>query len=415
MDHIAYHNGRLHMEAVDLTVIAERYGTPCYVYSKTAIVHRWQQFDSAFGQQDHLVCYAVKANSNLALLQLLARMGSGFDIVSGGELARVLRAGGEPAKIVFSGVAKSRDEIQQALAAGIYCFNVESEPELVRINEVATELGVRAPVSLRINPDVDANTHPYISTGLKDNKFGIAIEHAAAIYQRAAAMPQLDIRGVDVHIGSQLTTLGPFTDALTRVLKLVDALQADGIRISHIDLGGGLGVCYRDEEPPDPQEYIYTLLQQLGDRGLKVLIEPGRAIVANAGVLVTRVEYLKQGETRNFALVDAGMNDLLRPTLYNAWHNITPLVQDNSIPSATYDIVGPVCETGDWLGKDRTLAIRQGDLLAIHSVGAYGFVMSSSYNSRPRAAEILVSQGDTHLIRARETVDDLLRGESLLP
>jgi diaminopimelate decarboxylase len=415
MDYFNYQDGRLCAEQVDLAALAGQYGTPTYVYSRATIERHWCAFDAALAGVDHLVCYAVKANSNLAVLNLMARLGSGFDIVSVGELERVIAAGGDPAKVVFSGVGKRADEIQRALELGIHCFNVESESELERINAVAQVMGVSAPISLRVNPDVDAGTHPYISTGLKQNKFGIAIERALEVYLRAAEMGHLRIVGVDCHIGSQLTDVAPFVDALDRVLKLVDDLYLKGIALSHIDLGGGLGIIYRDETPPLPGDYAAPLLDRLAGRDLKVLIEPGRAIVGNAGVLLTRVEYLKHHEEKNFAIVDAAMNDLMRPALYQAWQAIIPVVSREDETAQLYDVVGPVCETGDFLGKERSLALREGDLLAVRSAGAYGFSMSSNYNSRPRAAEVMVDAEQAHLVRERETVAQLYSGEHLLP
>ncbi len=408
-------NGRLFLEEVDLAELANQYGTPCYVYSRAAIEGQWRAFDQAFAGHDHLVCYAVKANSNLAVLNLLARLGSGFDLVSGGELERVIKAGGDPRKVVFSGVGKTEAEMRRALELGILCFNVESEAELERLNRVAGELGVQAPVSLRVNPDVDAQTHPYISTGLRDNKFGIDIRRAEQVYLRAAELPHIRITGVDCHIGSQLTKLDPIADALERVLALVDRLQAAGIALEHLDIGGGIGIRYRDETPPSATDYAQVVLQRLGGRKLKVLMEPGRAIVGNAGVLLTRVEFLKTTEHKNFALIDAAMNDLMRPALYGAWQRIEPVVENPRAERRVYDVVGPVCESADFLGKERELAIAPGDLLAVCSAGAYGFVMSSNYNTRPRAAEVMVDGERTHLVRQRETVEDLMRGEALLP
>jgi len=415
MDHFNYRDGRLFAEDVPLEDIAARFGTPTYVYSRATLERHWRAFDTALAGRPHLICYAVKANSNLAVLNLFARLGSGFDIVSGGELERVLQAGGEPGKIVFSGVGKSAAEMRRALEAGIRCFNVESEPELDRLNEVAGRLGVHAPVSLRVNPDVDAGTHPYISTGLKENKFGIDIAIADEVYARAAALPHLDVIGVDCHIGSQLTQVTPFVDALARVLALVDRLAARGIAVRHLDLGGGLGIRYRDEQPPEPHDYLAPILAAIGDRAVEIMLEPGRAIVGNAGVLLTRVEYLKHTAHKDFAIIDAAMNDLLRPALYGAWQAIVPLRPRTDRAPRTYDVVGPVCETGDFLGKDRELALAPGDLLAVRSAGAYGFSMSSNYNSRPRAAEVMVDGGQIHSVRARETLDDLWRGEQVLP
>ena len=413
MDHFEYRDGRLHAEDVLVADIAATVGTPCYIYSRATIERHWRAFDQAFGQHPHLVCYAVKANSNLAVLNVLARLGSGFDIVSGGELERVLAAGGNPGKIVFSGVGKRRDELERALEMKIRCFNVESEAELALLERVAAERGQRAPVSLRINPDVDADTHPYISTGLKQNKFGIEVERALAVYARAAASPHLEVVGVDCHIGSQLTRVAPFVDALERVLALVGRLEAQGIAIRHLDLGGGLGIRYRDEEPPLPAEHAAALLERLRDRPHEILIEPGRAIVGNAGILVTRVELLKQGDEKSFAVVDAAMNDLLRPALYSAWQAIIPVEPRAVGEPHRYDVVAPICETGDFLGKDRELNIEPGDLLAVRSAGAYGFAMSSNYNSRPRAAEVMVDGGRFQVVRQRETVAELYAGEAV--
>jgi diaminopimelate decarboxylase len=390
-------------------------GTPCYVYSRATLERHWRVFDAALGARAHLICYAVKANSNLAVLQVLARLGSGFDIVSIGELQRVLQAGGDPARVVFSGVGKRADEMHRALQAGIRCFNVESENELRRLNEVAGQCGVSAPVSLRVNPDVDAGTHPYISTGLRENKFGIAVDTALETYRQAAALPHLRVTGIDCHIGSQLTECRPFVDALERVLHLVGKLQGEGIRLRHIDLGGGLGIRYHAQDnPPSPQAYVQALLEKLGDSRLEILLEPGRAIAGNAGLLLTRVEYLKQAADRHFAIVDAAMNDLQRPALYDAWHDIIPIEPRLDGPTLCYDVVGPVCETGDFLGKQRPLALAAGDILAVRSAGAYGFSMSSNYNSRPRAAEVMVDGERLHIIRERETLEDLYRGEHLL-
>jgi diaminopimelate decarboxylase len=414
MDHFNYRNGRLFAEEVELAVVAAEYGTPCYVYSRATIERHWRAFDQALAGQDHLVCYAVKANSNLAVLNIMARLGSGFDIVSVGELERVLRAGGDPATVVFSGVGKRGDELRRALEAGIHCFNVESAGELERLNRVAGEVRRRAPVSLRVNPDVDAGTHPYISTGLKENKFGIDIAAAPQLYRHAAALPHIQLIGVDCHIGSQLTEVAPFVAALERVLALIDQLAAQGIVLKHLDIGGGLGITYSAETPPSPEAYATALRERLRGRKLKVLIEPGRAIVGNAGVLLTRVEYLKHAPHKNFAIVDAGMNDLIRPALYDAWQAIVPVAERDG-ELIHYDVVGPVCETGDFLGKHRPLCIEPGDLLAVRSAGAYGFSMSSSYNSRPRAAELMVDGGKVHVVRARERVEDLMRGESVLP
>ncbi len=416
MDHFTYRDGRLRAEDVDLGDIVHRAGTPCYVYSRATLERHWRCFDAALGARTHLICYAVKANSSLAVLQVLARLGSGFDIVSIGELQRVLQAGGDPARVVFSGVGKRADEMQRALQTGIRCFNVESETELRRLNAVAGECGVTAPVSLRVNPDVDAGTHPYISTGLRENKFGIAIDTALETYRQAAALPHLRVTGIDCHIGSQLTDTRPFVDALERVLQLVGKLQEEGIRLQHIDLGGGLGIRYQTQDtPPSPNDYVHALLEKLGDSPLEILLEPGRAIAGNAGILLTRVEYLKHTADRHFAIVDAAMNDLQRPALYDAWHDIIPVQPRQGEPALCYDVVGPVCETSDFLGKHRQLAIAAGDILAVRSAGAYGFSMSSNYNSRPRAAEVMVDGERQHTIRERETLADLYRGEHLLP
>ncbi|MGB5537077.1 MAG: diaminopimelate decarboxylase [Thiogranum sp.] len=412
MDFFDYQSGHLFAEQVDLQELAATYGTPLYVYSRATLERHWNAFDQALGEHRHLVCYAVKANSNVAVLALLARLGSGFDIVSAGELARVLHAGGDPSKVVFSGVGKTLVEMEQALEAGIRCFNVESSAELKRLNEVAATHGVLAPVSLRVNPDVDANTHPYISTGLKENKFGIPVEYALDAYQQAADAGHLRIEGVDCHIGSQLTEISPFVDALDRVLELVQHIEDRGIEIHHLDLGGGLGVRYQNEHPPSPQQYVRPLMARLAKTSKEILIEPGRAIAANAGILLTEVQYLKESEDKNFAIVDAAMNDLIRPALYSAWQDIIA-VAPRPQPGTHYDVVGPVCETGDFLGKQRELSIRQGDLLAVRSAGAYGFTMSSNYNSRPRAAEILVDGEQAHLIRRRETLEELFSQESI--
>lgn len=415
MDYFNYHSHSLMAEDCRVSDLALKYGTPLFVYSRATIERHWHAFDQAASDLDHLICYAVKANSNLAVLNVMARLGSGFDIVSKGELARVLEAGGDASKVVFSGVAKREDEIAYALHKGIYCFNVESVAELDRINKVAKELGKKAPISLRVNPDVDAGTHPYISTGLKDNKFGISIDLALETYQYAQSLEFLEIKGVDCHIGSQLTEIAPFLDALDRVLKLVDELAEHGIALSHLDVGGGLGVTYNDEKPPHPNEYAKALADKLTGRDIKLIYEPGRAIMANAGILVTEVEFLKSNEEKHFAIVDAAMNDLIRPSLYQAWQNIIPVEANSTEPSKVYDVVGPVCETGDFLGKSRELAIAPGDLLAVRSAGAYGFTMSSNYNSRPRAAEVMVDKDNSHLVRRRETIEQLWQGEKLLP
>lgn len=406
------HNGALCIEGCAVSALAERFGTPLYLYSRAAIERAWRAYDAAFAERDHLICYAVKANSNLAILQLLAELGSGFDIVSGGELERVLKAGGAPEKIVFSGVGKSRKEIARALEVGILAFNVESEAELERISEIATALNQTAPISLRVNPDVDARTHPYISTGLKDNKFGIDIHRAEAVYTRAAQLPGLRITGLDFHIGSQLTEIEPLVDALSRSLGLVDRLQAQGITLAHLDIGGGLGIRYQNETPPTPADLAEAIQPLLAHRPQRLLMEPGRAIVGGAGLLVTQVEYLKTGH-RDFAIVDAAMTELLRPALYDAWQRIET-VDAGQGEARFYDIVGPVCETADVLGRERHLALAPGSLLAVFDAGAYGFAMASTYNARPRAAEVLVDGDQAHLIRERETVESLWQGEVLL-
>ena len=415
MDYFHYQSDELFAEGVALSDVAKEFGTPSYVYSRATVERHWLAFDEAFSSLPHCVCYAVKANSNIAILNVLARLGSGFDIVSGGELTRVLAAGGRADKIVFSGVGKTVTEINFALQEGIRCFNVESISELLRINKVASELNCKAPVSIRVNPDVDAQTHPYISTGLKENKFGIAIDEAEEAYLQAKEMTHINIIGVDCHIGSQLTTVEPFVDALQRILTLIDRLTELGIHLSHIDIGGGLGITYKEEVPPTPGEYAEALTGLLIDRKLEILMEPGRAIVGNAGVLLTRVEYLKATEDRQFAIVDAGMNDLLRPALYQSWQAIQSVKINQNIADQKYDIVGPVCETGDFLGKDRVLALQENDLLAVKSAGAYGFTMSSNYNSRPRAAEIMIDGENMHCIRERETLASLFVGEKVLP
>ena len=415
MSYFGYKNRELHAEAVPLARIAEQYGTPCYVYSRAALTDAYRAFDAAFKDRDHLVCYAVKASSNLAILNLFARLGSGFDIVSGGELERVLAAGGDPRKIVFSGVGKSEPEMRRALAADVLCFNVESESELTRLDRVAGELGKTAPIGLRVNPDVDAGTHPYIATGLKQNKFGVPYRDALTLYRRAASLRHVRIEGIDCHIGSQLTDVAPFAAALARILALVDNLEREGISISHIDVGGGLGIRYQPEETlPAVADYARALTGRMGKRAHQLLLEPGRALTGNAGLLLTRVEYLKHGEEKNFAVVDAAMNDLLRPALYDAWHDVLPTVAADEA-TQTYEIVGPVCESGDFLARERSLALHEGDLLAIMSAGAYGMSMSSNYNSRPRAAEVMVDGGALHLIRERETVAELMAREVLLP
>lgn len=416
MDHFRYQSNQLMAEDVSVADIAAQYGTPCYVYSRATLERHWHAFNNAAQDREHLVCYAVKANSNLAVLNVLARLGSGFDIVSAGELARVIEAGGDPRKVVFSGVGKKASEIQFALEHDIMCFNVESPAELGRINEVAKQLNKQAPISIRVNPDVDAKTHPYISTGLKANKFGVSAQEAIQVYETANGMSHLNVVGMDCHIGSQLTELAPFVDALDKLLALIDALADQNIIISHLDVGGGLGVPYQDETPPHPDEYAKVLSERLADRpDLTLVFEPGRAIAANAGILITTVEFLKQNEDKHFAIVDAAMNDLLRPSLYSAWQDIIPVQQNPENAAHVYDVVGPVCETGDFLGKKRELAIAEGDLLAVRSSGAYGFVMASNYNSRVRPAEVMVDGEKMHLVREREILQDLWKGEHKLP
>ncbi len=414
MDRLHYLDGRLHLEGVDLRTVAAQYNTPCYVYSQAQLLANWQAFDQALGEHPHLICYAVKANSSLAILQQLARLGSGFDIVSGGELARVIRAGGDPAKVVFSGVGKRHDEMRAALTAGIRCFNVESSAELYRLNAVAGEMGLKAPIALRVNPDVDAGTHPYISTGLKENKFGVDIHEALALYQQAATLKHLHIKGLACHIGSQLTSLAPFLDALQRVLTLTQALAQAGITLQHLDLGGGLGIRYRHETPPSPHDYARALLAELAPLPYEILLEPGRAIVGNAGILLTRVEYLKPTAEKQFAIVDASMSELLRPALYDAWQEILPVVEHATPAKTLFDVVGPVCESADFLGKQRSLSLHEGDLLAICGAGAYGYCMSSNYNSRTRPAEVMISGVQSHLITRRETLDEMLARECLV-
>jgi diaminopimelate decarboxylase len=419
MDSFGYKNGRLFAESVPLSTVAERVGTPCYVYSRAMIEQQWRAFDSAFAARDHMVCYAVKANSNLGVLSVLARLGSGFDIVSVGELERVLRAGGDPAKIVFSGVGKTDAELRRALQVGIHCFNVESEAELLRLDALAGEAQSHARVALRVNPDVDANTHPYIATGLRRNKFGVPIDTAAALYARAQTMPHLELSGVACHIGSQLLELGPFIDALERVVALVEDLRRQGQRLQHIDLGGGLGIHYRDEQPPSPQDLVRGLIERVDKipdcRNMRIMIEPGRALVGEAGVLLTRVLYLKHGQERNFAVVDAAINDLLRPALYDAWHEIVPVTPHGKHEARVYDVVGPVCESADFLGRERKLALTAGELLAVRSAGAYGSAMSSRYNTRALTPEVLVDKDRIHVVRRRETIDEMLVTESVLP
>ena len=419
MDSFSYKNGRLFAEAVPLSTIAERVGTPCYIYSRTMIEQQWRAFDDAFAGRDHMVCYAVKANSNLGVLSVLARLGSGFDIVSAGELERVLRAGGDPARIVFSGVGKADGELQRALQHGIYCFNVESQAELLRLNTLAGEAGQRAPVALRVNPDVDPNTHPYIATGLRHNKFGVPIDTAAALYAHAKTLPHLEICGIACHIGSQLLELDPFVDALERVLALVKDLHRQGQRLQHIDLGGGLGIRYRNEQPPRPQDLTHALIERVDQvpdcRDMRIMIEPGRALVGEAGILLTRVLYLKHGQERNFAIVDAAINDLLRPALYDAWHEIVPVAPRSRQQARVYDVVGPVCESADFLGHARELALAPGELLAVLSAGAYGSAMSSRYNTRALPPEVVVDRDRIHVVRRRETIDEMLATESIVP
>jgi len=406
-------NGQLHVESVALSDIAARFDTPCYVYSRSALETALDEFQKELVGIDSLVCYAVKANANLAVLNVFARRGAGFDIVSTGELKRALAAGADPKKIVFSGVGKSAAEMVFALETGILCFNVESAPELERLNDVAMSLGKKAPISLRVNPNVDAKTHPYISTGLKENKFGVAYEDALKIYERAASLPGIEVMGIDCHIGSQLLDPSPFAEALDKLLQLIDQLAAKNITLHHIDLGGGLGIRYKDEEAPTVKSYLQPLLQELKNRKLKILLEPGRRLVGNAGVLLTKVEYLKTGEVKNFAIIDAAMNDLTRPALYDAWHDIVPVVPRNDAPQ-NWEVVGPICESGDFLGHNRPLAIKPGDLLAILSAGAYGMAMSSNYNARPRAAEVMVDGAKVHLVRRRETIEELYALESIV-
>ncbi len=409
-----YQNQTLCAEQLPLDSLAKEFGTPLFVYSRQEIESRWQAFDQAFGKQPHLVCFAVKANSNLAVLNLLAKQGSGFDIVSEGELERVLAAGGDPKKVVFSGVAKTSTAIARALAVGIRCFNIESHPELDRIQAVAASVNKVADISIRVNPDVDAKTHPYISTGLKDNKFGVDINTAPDLYAKAATLPNINITGIDCHIGSQLTEITPFVDALEKVLALKERLQQQGINIHHLDIGGGLGIQYTDEQPPEIADYIQAILTKLNDDSIEILVEPGRAIVGNAGVLVTEVEYLKPTEHKHFAIIDAAMNDLIRPALYQSFQSILPVTPRTDGDESEWDLVGPVCETGDFLGKGRSLNLKSGDFLAVMSSGAYGFTMSSNYNTRPRAAEVLVDDTRAHLIRPRETFEDLFGKETII-
>jgi len=415
MDYFQYHDNQLFAEDVYLGDIAKQFGTPCYVYSRATLERHWHAFDSAFSDYDHQICFAVKALSNIAVLNILAKLGSGFDIVSGGELDRVLAAGGDPKKVVFSGVGKQRWEIEKALEVGVHCFNVESEAELQLISSIATERGQLAPISLRVNPDVDAKTHPYISTGLKENKFGINIDTAIDVYTTASKLPGIEIIGIDCHIGSQLTTVTPFLDALDRVLIKIDELAALGIHVKHFDIGGGLGVRYKDETPPEPAEYAAAMAERLKGRNLTILLEPGRAIAANAGVMLTGVEFSKITEDKNFLIIDGAMNDLIRPALYQAWQDIIPVQKRTDTPSLRYDVVGPICETGDYLGKDRELQVEPGDILAVRSAGAYGFVMSSNYNSRNRPPEVMVDGDKVFLIRPRETIEDQIGSETTIP
>ena len=416
MDFFQYKNNQLMAENLPVKQLAEQFGTPLYIYSKATLERHWHAFDNAFGEHPHLVCFAVKSNPNIAILNVMAKLGSGFDIVSQGELERVLAAGGDAAKVVFSGVAKSHQEIARALEVNIRCFNVESEAELLRINQIAGDMGKIAPISLRVNPDVDAHTHPYISTGLKENKFGVSVEQAREVYKLAATLPNIKIVGMDCHIGSQLTELQPFLDAVDRLIVLMEQLKQDGIHLKHLDLGGGLGVTYTDEAPPHPTEYAKALWEKLrAFSELEIIVEPGRAITANAGILVTKVEYLKSNESRNFAIVDAGMNDMIRPALYQAYMNILEIDRTLAREEKIYDVVGPICETSDFLGKQRKLAIAEGDYLAQRSAGAYGASMSSNYNSRPRTAEVMVDGDKAYLIRRREALNELWQLESLLP
>ncbi len=414
MNPFSYKNGEFFAEDVPFSDISRQFGTPTYVYSKQALVNAFQAFSAGLSDVDHLVCFAVKANPTLAILNIFAKLGAGFDIVSGGELARVIAAGGDPSKVVFSGVGKTSTEMRRALEAGIFCFNVESSSELERLNTVAGNTGKKAPISLRINPDVDAKTHPYISTGLKNNKFGVAYEEALSLYKHAASLPNLSIQGIDCHIGSQLTDLSPFMDAMDRILLLVDELESIGINIHHIDAGGGIGIRYSDETPPDFTDYAEAMKKKMAKRNIKLVFEPGRALVGNAGALLTQVEYLKLGEDKNFAIVDAAMNDLMRPALYDAYHDIVAVKRKDK-PSKLYEVVGPVCESGDFLGHDRDLSLDEGDLVVILSAGAYGMSMSSNYNTRPKAAEIMVDKNQCHIIRHRESIESLFALEKPIP
>ncbi len=414
MDYFEYRNNELYAEDVAVKDIVQEIGSPCYIYSRATLERHWHAFNNCLKGHEHMICFAVKANSNIAVLNLFARLGSGFDIVSSGELFRVLQANGKANKVVFSGVGKSKTDMQYALEQGIHCFNIESSSELDALNEVAISCGKQAPMAIRVNPDVDAKTHPYISTGLKDNKFGVDIKQGMALYEKAKQLPNIAILGIACHIGSQLTEMSPFLDALDRVLLLIDELAVKQIHIQHLDLGGGLGVRYKDEEPPLPSEYVQAIRQRLGKRTLSIHLEPGRAIAANAGILVTKVEYLKSNAAKNFAIVDAAMNDLLRPALYQSWQNIIPVSPSAEGQTKIYDIVGPVCETGDFLGKERTLTLTEHQLLAVKSAGAYGFTMSSNYNSRPRAPEVIVDGEQFHVVRKRETLEDLINGEQII-
>ena len=414
MDYFEYRGDTLFAEGVNVTDIALEHGTPCFIYSRATLERHLRAYQTCLGEAPQMICFAVKANSNLAVLNVLARLGAGFDIVSGGELERVIAAGGDPGKVIFSGLGKSEMEIEQALKAGIFCFNVESAPELTRIDAVASRLNLQAKISVRVNPDVDAGTHPYISTGLKDNKFGLASAQALEVYRQAATLGAIEVVGIDCHIGSQLTSLAPFLDAVDHLLVLVDRLHSENIHLRHLDIGGGLGVSYGQEQPPQPADLIAAVNSRLADRKMTLIVEPGRSIAANAGIFVTRVEYIKCSEHKNFAIVDGAMNDLLRPALYNAWQEIIPVTRGTGA-SATYDVVGPICESADFLGKDRELQLAGGELLAVRSAGAYGFVMSSNYNSRPRAPEIMVDGSNVHLVRRRESLGDQLEMESCLP
>lgn len=415
MGYFNYQDGQLFAEEVSVASLAKQFGTPCFIYSKAAIEEQYKAYEKAFNGHPSLICYAVKANSNLAVLNVLSKLGAGFDIVSGGELDRVLAAGGDPQKVIFSGLGKTKDEIISGLEAKIHCFNIESEAELHRINEVAKTQNQVAPISIRVNPDVDAETHPYISTGLKENKFGVPIASALSLYKQAADMTGIHIIGIDAHIGSQLTSIKPFLNSIDCLFVLLDQLKTEGINLSHVDIGGGLGIKYDQEEPPEPSDLINSVREKFADRNLKIVIEPGRSIAANAGIFVTRIEYLKSNNTKSFAIVDGAMNDLIRPALYSAWQDIIPVKRSTNTELKRYDIVGPICESADFLGKDRQLDVKSGDLLAVRSAGAYGFVMSSNYNSRPRAPELMVEGYNTHLVRDRETVSDLYRNEHLLP